>query len=341
MVWVYAGFIAFVVALLALDLGVFHRHPHRIRTREALAWSLLWIAVGVGFTGVVYFAYDDGWGGYVDMQTTHSGSAAALAYLTSYVVEKSLAVDNIFVIALIFGYLRIPPKYQHRVLFWGIASAIVMRGAMIAAGAALVSLFDWILYVFGAFLVLTGIKTIRHQGAPFEPDKSRGIALMRRVLRIRESPDDASPDHGPAFVTRVPDGKLHGTTLLLALVVVEACDVMFAVDSIPAVFTVTQDPLLVFTSNIMAILGLRSLYFVLAEMLDRFVYLKPALGVVLALVGLKMLAHEPLHAALGDQFGWVTLAIVLSVLTIGVIASLVHRPPAALPAPDDAAPLRP
>jgi tellurite resistance protein TerC len=329
MVWVYAGFLLFVCALLALDLGVFHRHPHQIGTREALAWSALWIAIGVGFVGVVYFAYDDGWGGLVDHDTTHTGSAAVVAYLTAYVVEKSLAVDNIFVIALIFGYVGVPAKYQHRVLFWGIVGALVMRGAMIAAGAALVSLFDWILYVFGAFLVLTGIKTIRHPGASFDPEKSKSIAVLKRLLRVEdthEHPPEVVPrDDGPAFLARGADGRLRGTKLLLALVVVELCDVMFAVDSIPAVFTVTQDPFLVFASNVMAMLGLRSLYFVLADMLDRFVYLKPALGVVLALVGLKMLAHDPLHAALGHDFAWITLVVVIGVLVIGVVASLFRR----------------
>jgi tellurite resistance protein TerC len=339
MAWVYAGFLLFVGILLALDLGVFHRKAHRIGTREALGWSALWIAIGLGFTGIVYFAYDDGWGGLVDQGTTSTGTDAALAYVTAYIVEKSLAVDNIFVIALIFGYLRVPEKYQHRVLFWGIVGALVMRGGMIAAGAALVAQFEWILYVFGAFLVYTGIKTLRHNGADFEPEKSKSIAFLRRVLRIVDAKETQEADHGPRFVGRTPEGRLHGTTLLLALVVVELCDVMFAVDSIPAVFTVTQDPFLVFTSNIMAILGLRSLYFVLADMLDRFVYLKPALGVVLALVGLKMLAHEPLHAFLGDHFSWVTLVVVLGVLAVGVIASLFHRVPSHRPGPEDVAPL--
>ena len=323
MFWVYAVFLVFVAALLALDLGVFHRKAHRIGGREALGWSALWIALSVAFAGVVYAAYENGWGALEGERTT--GGEAALAYLTAYVVEKSLAVDNIFVIALIFGFLRVPERYQHRVLFWGIVGALFMRGAMIAAGATLVAHFEWVLYVFGGFLVFTGLKSLRSHGPDFDPEKSRTVTFFRRMLRIPRTGD--ARDYGGAFIAHTPDGRWCGTTLLHALLVVELCDVMFAVDSIPAVFTVTHDPFLVFASNIMAILGMRSLYFVLADMLHRFVYLKPALGVVLLLVGVKMLAHEPLHALLGDHFPWVTLVTVLAVLLAGVVASLLRPKP--------------
>ncbi len=327
MVWMYVGFLVFVAALLALDLGVFHRSAHRIKTREAFGWSALWIALGSAFAGVVYLGYEHGWGG-LGGEAGVSGGKAALTYLTAYVVEKSLAVDNIFVIALIFSFLRVPAKYQHRVLFWGIIGALLMRGGMIAAGATLVARFEWILYIFGAFLVWTGVKTLRGGSDDFDPGKSRGIAFLRRALRVDEREET---DHGLRFVIRGADGRLQGTTLLLALMVVEACDVIFAVDSIPAVFAVTQDPFLVFTSNIMAILGLRSLYFVLADMMERFVHLKTALGIVMLLVGGKMLAEKPLHAWLGDHFSWITLVVVLSVLAGGVLASL--RRPSAGPVP--------
>ncbi len=293
----WAGFLAVIVALLALDLGVLNRKDHVIRPREALGWSALWIGLALGFGGYVWWRY---------------GAGTGLEYLTGYVVEKSLSVDNIFVFVVVFGALGIPALYQHRVLFWGILSALVLRGAMIAGGAALLHRFAWLTWVFGAFLVLTGVKVWRARAQEPHPERSAAFRALRRIVPATPRFD------GHAFFTR-ENGKRVATPLFFALALIELTDVVFAVDSIPAVFAVTRDPFVVFTSNIFAILGLRSLYFLLASVIDRFVYLKPSLAAVLVFVGAKMglASVVKVHPA-------ASLAVVLAILATGAIASAVR-----------------
>jgi tellurite resistance protein TerC len=294
----WAGFLAFVLAMLALDLGVFNRKDHVVGPREALGWSALWVSLALCFGGYIWLRF---------------GSETGMQYLTGYVIEKSLSVDNIFVFVVIFGALGIPPIYQHRVLFWGILSALVMRGAMIAAGAALISRFHWIIYVFGAFLILTGVKLLFAGGAADHPENSAVFKFLRRIV-------PASPHlDGNHFFTKA-NGKWLATPLFFALALIEVTDVIFAVDSIPAIFAVTSDPYIVFTSNVFAILGLRSLYFLLAGYVEKFTYLKPSLAFVLVFVGGKMALIDvvKIHAA-------VSLAVVLSILAIGIVASVIRN----------------
>ncbi len=346
MIWMWVGFVTFVLAMLALDLGVFHRHAHVVTVREALAWSAVWVALGVAFTTFVYLGYEHHWLGLgTGMDAAdgllNDGRAAAVKYLTGYVVEKSLSVDNVFVIAMIFSFFAVPALYQHRVLFWGVLGALVMRGAMIAVGASLIARFHWVLYAFGAFLVITGIKMLVIRPGKTDLNRNLAVRLARRTFPV------TARFHGEHFVVRagspashetaVPGaaveadeaverarpGRLMLTPLALALVMVETADLVFAVDSIPAIFAITADPFLVFTSNVFAILGLRSLYFALAGLIDTFAYLKTALAFVLVLVGGKMLAVDWLKAALGASFNFWVLGVVLLVLAAGVVASLV------------------
>jgi tellurite resistance protein TerC len=276
----WAGFILFVLVMLALDLGVFHRKAHVVKPREALAWSAVWVALALAFNGLVWWWF---------------GSQKGLEFLTGYLIEKSLAVDNIFVFVLIFSTLAIPPLYQHRVLFWGVLGALVMRAVMIAAGASLLARFHWLIYVFGAFLVLTGAKMLWQRNAPARLEESRLYTLVRRVI------PSTSRLAGSHFFTW-EKGRRVATPLFLALVLVEVSDLVFAVDSIPAIFAVTSDPFIVFTSNIFAILGLRSMYFLLAGLVERFAYLKVGLAAVLLFVGAKMtlidLVKVPAHVSL-------------------------------------------
>jgi tellurite resistance protein TerC len=286
----WIGFLAFVALMLALDLGVFHRKAHVIRAREALGWSVVWVALALAFNALVWWKF---------------GADRGLEFLTGYLIEKSLAVDNIFVFVIIFSALGVPPLHQHRVLFWGILSALVLRAGMIFAGTALLARFHWTIYVFGALLVATGVKLFlgRHEA----PDPTGG-RLMRLVRRVIPSTHAL---HGPHFVT-VENGRRVATPLLLALVLVEISDVIFAVDSIPAIFAVTLDPFIVFTSNIFAILGLRSMFFLLAGMVERFSGLKTGLSAVLVYVGLKMLAMD-----------WVKVPAALS---LAIVAALLVAP---------------
>jgi tellurite resistance protein TerC len=342
---------------------VFHRKLHVIGVKEALGWSAFWIGLGVLFGAFVYLGYEHGWFGLgttVDQMSTptaaadgatvyNDGGSALTKYLTGFLVEKSLAVDNIFIIAMIFGALAVPPLYQHRVLFWGILGALLMRGVMIAVGAALITRFSWTIYLFGGFLLLTGAKMLLWRGEPSPPDRNPLVRAIRRILPVTEryhgarflvragSPaSQAPPVPGAAHESdRVVAGARRGallvTPLLLALLLVEFTDVVFAVDSIPAIFAITTDPFLVFTSNVFAILGLRSLYFALAGMIDRFAYLKVALAFVLMVVGIKMLTHSWLKEQLGANFNFYVLAVVVGILLLGVIASLL-RPSTAAPA---------
>jgi tellurite resistance protein TerC len=345
MIWIWTAFIAFVLLVLALDLGVFHRKAHVVGVKEALAWSAVWLAMGLAFAVFVYFAYDGRWfglGTVVDAVDglSNDGARATEKYLTGYVVEKSLSVDNIFVIAMIFGFFAVPPLYQHRVLFWGILGALLLRGAMIGLGARLIAEFHWVLYVFAVFLILTAIKMLFLKTEQTDPDKNLIVRLTRRLFPV------TARFHGEHFVVRagapasyesevpgapaVPDevvekarpGTLLLTPLALALVMVETTDLIFAVDSIPAIFAITGDPFLVFTSNVFAILGLRSLYFALAGMVKKFRYLKVALALVLLVVGIKMLLAEWLKLVLGRHFNLYLLMVVLAILATGIAGSL-------------------
>lgn len=339
-------FITFVLFMLALDLGVFHRKSHVIGFKESLGWSAVWIAMGLAFSALVYQAYDHHWwglGNSVDAVDglVNNGKLAATKYLTGYVVEKSLSVDNIFVIAMIFGSLAVPARYQHRVLFWGILGALLMRGAMIGIGSALVTNFHWVLYIFGVFLIVTAIKMLVMKEKEEHPENNVVIKWIRKFFPVtREyhgqhfvvkaggaaSLEPAEPGAAvihDLVVASAPAGKWLITPLMVALLLVEFTDLIFAVDSIPAIFAITADPFLVFTSNVFAILGLRSLYFALAGMIDKFHYLKPALALVLLVVGVKMLAAKWLKGMLGDSFNFMILGLILAILATGVIASLV------------------
>ena len=345
MVWIWAGFIFAVLVMLALDLGVFHRKAHVVTLKEALTWSAVWITLGLSFSLFVYYGYENHWlglGSAIDAAdgVTNNGMTATAKYLTGYVVEKSLSIDNVFVIAMIFGFFAVPPIYQHRVLFWGILGALVMRGAMIALGATLIAKYHWILYVFGGFLIFTGIKMLVLKSDHTDPSQNIIVRLTRRFFPI------TSRFHGQHFAVRAGapasyEGEFPGTAALadeavnqarpgtwmltplaLALIMVEFTDLIFAVDSIPAIFAITADPFLVFTSNVFAILGLRSLYFALGGMLDRFKYLKVALAVVLMVVGVKMLIAKWLKAMLGSGFNFYLLGAVLLILAAGVALSL-------------------
>lgn len=345
---IWGIFILFVIGMLALDLGVFHRRAHAMSVKEALGWSVIWIALGLTFAVFVYFSYAHTWfdlGRVVDPVDgrINDGWTAAVKYLTGYIVEKSLSMDNIFVIAVIFSYFAVPPIYQHRVLFWGILGALVLRGVMIAFGARLIAEFHWILYVFGGFLILTAGKMLMLKTHHTKPGHNPLVRLARRLFPITEQ------FHGEHFLVRagsaqsheaavpgtaaLPDrmvettrpGVLMLTPLALALIAVETTDVVFAVDSIPAVFAITADPFLVFTSNVFAILGLRSLYFALAALVDKFRYLKVSLALVLALVGAKMLAAKWLKDVVGPHFNLWLLTAVCLVLLAGVVVSVVAK----------------
>ena len=300
--WLWVAFTAFVLIVLTLDLAVFHRKAHAVSTREAGIWTAVWVSLALLFGAGIY---------------KFMGRQPALEFLTGYVVEEALSVDNLFVFILIFSYFRVPPSLQHRVLFWGIFGALVMRGIMIAAGAILIERFHWITYVFGAFLVVTGIRMASHDETDIEPESNPVIKLVRRLIPVTKR------YHGQHFFVREPWGRggqlrLVATPLFVVLVLVETTDLVFAVDSIPAVFGVTRDPFLVYTSNVFAVLGLRALYFLLAGVIEKFHYLKLGLALVLVFVGAKMLAADFFPVPIG-----VSLAVIASVLAVSVVASLV------------------
>lgn len=294
--WHYAGFIAAVLAFLALDLGVFHRVAHVVKFREALAWTGLWFVLAMAFAGLIKASRPPG---------------EAIEFITGYIIELSLSMDNVFVIALIFAYFRVPLAQQHRVLFWGILGALLMRGVMIGAGAALIQQFHWLLYVMGAFLVYTGVKMLFADEEGVHPEQNLFIKLARRLFPVTLAFD------GDRFVTRL-DGRTALTPLALVLVMVETTDLIFAVDSIPAIFAVTQKPFIIFTSNVFAILGLRSLYFVLAGAIGFFRYLKMGLSTVLVFIGVKMLlAIWDIQIRSG-----LSLTIVLGIILLSMAASI-------------------
>ncbi len=310
-IWLWIGFIVFILALLALDLGAFNRNARAVGIKEAFAWTALWVALALVFNVAIYFIYEHHWLGIgYESGSPIGGRRAALEFFTGYVVEKSLSLDNIFVIALIFSYFKIPGAYQHRVLYWGILGALALRGLMIAAGAALIRSFDWVVYVFGAFLIVTAVKLLIVRHDNLEPDRNPLVLLARRLYPVSPGLD------GERFFTTV-DGRRAITPLFLVLLLVESSDVLFAVDSIPAIFAITREPFLVFTSNIFAILGLRSLYFALAGVLDRFRYLKMSLVFLLAFVGVKMILSH--HHPIPTQ---VSLAVIAGILLVGALGSV-------------------
>ena len=298
--WGWLAFIGAVLGMLALDLGVFHRKAHTVSVREAATWSAVWVALSLTFAALVYF-----W----------QGPDKGLEFLTGYLIEKSLAVDNIFVFVLVFSFFATPQIYQHRVLFWGVIGALVMRGIMIFLGAALIEQFHWILYVFGGLLLLTGVRMLfQKHDADVDLNKNPAVRLARRLFRVSDDYD------GQKFFT-VKNGVRMATPLFLVLIFIEATDLVFAVDSIPAIFAITTDPFIVFTSNVLAILGLRSMYFLLANVVHRFVYLKTGLSFILVFIGVKMLLLDvfkiPTAVSLGVVMGILTLSVVLSLLKTG------------------------
>jgi tellurite resistance protein TerC len=306
--WAWAGFGLFILLMLALDLGVLNRKAHAVTYREATIWSVVWVTLALIFAGLVFW------------QTNRQ---TGLEFLTGYVIELSLSVDNLFVFLLIFSYFKVPAKYQHRVLFWGVLGALVMRMTMIAIGATLVERFHWILYFFGAFLIYTGFKMLRQDESQANPEDNPIVRFATRLIPITRHYE------GDKFFT-VENGRKMGTLLLLVLVIVEVSDLVFAVDSIPAIFGITTNPFIVYTSNVFAILGLRSLYFLLAGVVEKFHYLKFGLALVLMFVGIKMLAEGYLH----DRFGisketiiLVSLGFVAVVLLSSVALSLIWPVP--------------
>lgn len=296
--WLWIGFNVFILAMLALDLGVFHRHSHHVTFKESITWTFVWVALALVFNaGVWHFA----------------GSQKAVEFFTGYLIEKSLSVDNVFVFALLFSYFAVPTQYQHKVLFWGILGALLMRAVMIVAGAKLLSEFAWIIYLFGGFLILTGIKMVFKKDESLNPERNPVVRLFKRLMPV------TTDYRGDRFFVR-EGGIRYATPLFVVLLLVEATDLVFAVDSIPAIFAITQDSFIVYTSNVFAILGLRSLYFALAGVMHKFHHLKTGLGLVLVFVGIKMLLGHTAYKI--DNL--VSLGVVAAILTVSILASLVR-----------------
>ena len=310
--WMWAGFLTVIVALLALDLGVFHRKSHEMGVRESLVMSAFYIGIALLFGAWVWVTL---------------GAVSGENYFTGYLVEKTLSMDNVFVISLIFGYFAIPLKYQHRVLFWGIVGALVLRGLMIFAGAALIAKFHWILYIFAAFLIITGVKMFTSKNAAMDIEHNPVLNFLRRNLSI------TTQLRGEHFIVREPDPKTGNvitwvTPLFIALVMIEFVDLIFAVDSIPAIFAITTDPFIVYTSNIFAILGLRALYFALAAVVDRFQYLKQALALILIFIGAKVYVSEFLAWKVPATL---SLGVTVALIAGGIVYSLYRTSKPQLP----------
>ncbi len=325
-VWLWLAFIGIVIGLLAFDLGVLHRDERVIQVKESLGLSIGYIAIGLAFGAWVWW---------------YLGAESGMQYVTGFLVEKTLAMDNVFVIAMLFAFFAVPLQYQYRVLFWGVLGAIVLRGIMIGFGAALVTEFSWVLYLFGAFLVFTGIKMLVLVDHQFDVANNPLLRWLRAHLRVTDQP------HGSKFWVKLPAPDVKGgppstkagvtlvwwaTPLFLALVLIEFVDLIFAVDSVPAIFAITQDPFIVYTSNIFAILGLRALYFALAVMIERFQYLKYALAAVLIFIGSKIFAVN----IFGKMPAWISLSVTLSLLLAGVLYSLYRTRNSSTPAPEPA-----
>jgi TerC family integral membrane protein len=292
----WIGFNIFVLAMLALDLGVFHRRAHAVRVREAVIWSVVWIALAGVFNIVLYFGF---------------GGEPALEFLTGYLIEKSLSIDNLFVFLIIFSYFRVPAEFQHRVLFWGVLGALVMRAGFIAGGVVLIERFHWIIYIFGGFLILTGIKMSQHKDKELHPDRNPVVRLARRIFPI------SSQYHGQNLFAR-ENGRSVATPLFLVLLVIETTDLIFAVDSIPAILAISRDPFIVYTSNVFAILGLRSLYFALAGIMQMFHFIHYGLSAILVFVGTKMLLSDIYKVPIA-----ISLGVIALIITASIIASLV------------------
>lgn len=297
-IWFWIGFNVFVLVLLAVDLGIFHRKVHAVSTREAALWTVVWISLALLFNGFLF---------------VFEGHETGMMFLAGYLIEKSLSVDNIFIFVMLFTYFNVPLTYQHKVLFWGILGALVMRGALIGVGAYLISQFHWVLYLFGAFLIVTGIRMVLHkENDKIDIERNGVVRLLRRMVPITDR------YHHSAFFVR-QNGLLFATPLLVVLLMVETTDLVFALDSIPAIFAVTQDPFLVYTSNVFAILGLRSLYFLLANVMQSFRFLKHGLSVILVFVGMKMLIADYFHMPIA-----LSLGVIGAVLTVSITASLIY-----------------
>ena len=309
-VWTWVGFNLFILAMLLLDLAVFHRRAHTVRLREAATWSAVWVAISLIFAAGI---------------AVIEGGPPALAFLTGYVIEKSLSVDNLFVFVTIFQYFAVPAQYQHRVLFWGIIGAAVMRGAFVAAGAYLLSRFHFVVYVFGALLIFTAVRMAARPPGPSREQTNRIVRAVRRVLPVSEMQE------GGHFFTRV-DGRLVATPLLLVLVLIEFTDILFAIDSIPAIFAVTREPFLVYSATMLAVLGLRAMYFLLAGVIERFEYLHYGLAFILLFVGVKMLLSE-----VWDVPVWLSLLIILAALAVSTLASIRRTARTDEPPPDASA----
>ncbi len=295
----WVGFLIVVLFLLAIDLGLFHRKAHEVRVREAFLWSAVWVSLSLSFGVWIYY---------------HWGSQRGLEFFTGYLLEEALSVDNIFVFVLIFSYFSVPSRLHHRVLFWGILGALVMRAAFILGGAALIHRFHWVLYIFGGFLIYTGFRILRHGGTEIHPEGNPLVRWFQRLVPMVNSFREGK------FLVK-EGGKLFATPLALVLVAVETTDLVFALDSIPAIFGVTRDPFIIYTSNICAILGLRSMYFLLAAVVNRFVYLGPGLGIVLMFIGIKMLIADIFNIPI-----CISLLVIAVVLITSIILSLL-RPP--------------
>lgn len=305
--WIWVVFIAFIIAFLALDLGVFNKENHVIKTKEASIWTAIWVTIALSFSGIIYWLFTNGM---VDNPTGLTPNKAVLKYITGYLIELSLSVDNVFVIAVIFSAFKIPPIYQHRVLFWGILGAIVFRALMIFFGVALITRFDWIIYVFGIFLLYTAFRMLKGDEHEFNPKKSFVFRQIKKAYPIT-----ATIQGHNFFIKKM--GITAATPLFVALIVIELTDILFALDSIPAILAITADPFIVFSSNILAILGLRSMYFLVSRMLEKFRFINYSLVVILAFVGLKMLFVHQI-----ELLEWVSLTVIAASLLVGIVASL-------------------
>ncbi len=316
-IWIWVSFLGFVLVVLALDLGVFHRSAHEVKSKEALIWSTVWMGLALVFGAVLFTQWHS-----VSPGSGYSNADAGLAFVTGYFVEWALSVDNLFVFLLVFAYFQVPARFQHRVLFWGIIGALIFRALFITAGSVLLERFHWTMILFGAFLVFTGIKMLTSKGKKMDPAKNPLVRMVRKFIPV------TTEFHGQKFLTRI-DGKLWATPLLLALLLVEFTDVVFAIDSVPAIFAITKEPFIVFTSNVFAILGLRSLYFALSGLMQMFHYLHFGLSAVLMFVGGKMLygfLEKDVWSTWPSMPVWVSLPIIITILGIAVAYSLLRSP---------------
>lgn len=305
---IWGLFIAVIILFLALDLGVFHKNPHVISTKEASVWTAIWVTVALSFSGVIYWLFSNG---LIDNPTGLTANEAVLKYITGYLVELSLSVDNVFVIAVIFSSFAIPAKYQHEVLYWGIIGAVVFRAIVIFFGVTLINNIDWIVYVFGAFLLFTAFRILTSKEDSFNPKRSKVYKWVKRTFSLTDSFDE-----GKFFINRL--GVRAATPLFVALIVIELTDIVFALDSIPAILAITSDPFIVFSSNIMAILGLRSLYFLVSRMIDKFRFLNFSLVIILGYVGVKLILSH--HVEIPE---WISLTIIAGSLLGGILFSMI------------------